>query len=176
MAYTIPYAAGWKDLPLQTTPITAATLNAISDELASYNAAWTSFTPSWVSLTPGDGTNEGVYTLIGRLAIIRFAFTFGSTSSVSSSIVQAVPSVRGNIRTSPARTGYHPFGVAYFYDASANTFYHGVVNYNGSNTVRFHAFGTGGSYSTFATMNATVPVAYGVGDVLAGQYMYETAS
>jgi len=175
MAYTIPYAGGWQNFPNTSTPITAATLNAISNELASYNAAWTSFTPSWANLTVGDGTNEAVYAAIGRTVIIRFALTFGSTTTMTTPFI-ATPNFRSNIRTSPARVANHIYGYASFRDNSLGVVYPLMVRYNGSNTFGFFALDASSTYATLTGMSATVPVAFAVNDILSGHIIYETAT
>ena len=123
MAYTKTYAGGFLDSPSSlTTPITAASLNAVCDELALYNAAWTSFTPTFTGFTLGNGTSEGVYQLIGRWAVVRFRLTLGSTSAITGSMTTAVPAIRGNMRTNFG-SGRTPMGQAHYFDASTSAHY-----------------------------------------------------
>jgi hypothetical protein len=53
--------------------LTAAELNAAG--------AWTSFTPSWVNLTPGNGVVSAAYSQFNKILFVRVKLTWGTTTS-----------------------------------------------------------------------------------------------
>ena len=176
MAYTKTYAGGFLDSPSSlTTPITAASLNGICDELALYNAAWTSFTPAFTGFTLGNGTSEGVYQLIGRWAVVRFRLILGSTSVITGAMTTVVPAVRTNIRTN-FPSGRTPMGRANYYDSSTAAFYVLTMGYNGSNTVGIYPHTVSGTLIGLGVISPTIPVVYGTNDQIYGYYQYETAA
>lgn len=76
--------------------------------------AWTSYTPTLTSFTPGNGTSAGAYCRIGKTIHFRASFTFGTTSAAAISTPQlslpvtAVSSFAGTFR------GLFVNGVNYF--------------------------------------------------------------
>jgi hypothetical protein len=119
MAYTIPYAGGWQNFPDTSTPITAATLNAISNELASYNAAWTSHTPTLTAATTnpnlGGGSTSGNFLQIGSLVIYRFSILFGAGATAGTGVYRVSLPV-----TAASLSALLPVGSARAVDSSAS--------------------------------------------------------
>lgn len=53
--------------------------------------AWTSWTPTWTSLSVGNGTVSALYARASRLITWKLKLTFGSTTSVSGAIRFTLP-------------------------------------------------------------------------------------
>lgn len=170
MPYTPTYAAGFKNLPDTSTPITAASLNAMSDELASYNAAWTSWTPtiSGTGWAIGDGTSTGKYAQVGKLVYCNAEVTFGAGTtfgagnlSCSIPITAAAASLQyvGNCRLSDTGVGAYP----------------GVVALATTTTVLIYALRADGTYTSQNNVTSTIPFTWGSTDVIRWQGFYEAA-
>ena len=177
MPYTKTYAGGFLDSPSSlTTPITAASLNAVCDELALYNTAWTSYTPAGTNLTLGNAvTNYASYSLVGKICFVKVHYTLGSTTNATGTIALSLPvSLAANYGTSVQSF----FGHGLYTDASAGLSYTFGVARNASNAVRFSAHLASGTYVSLATMNASVPAALttgnATGDTLQFSAIYET--
>lgn len=52
---------------------------------------WQSWTPTWTNLTPGNGTNNSRYTIVGKTVYFRLVFTFGNSSSMGSGPIFSLP-------------------------------------------------------------------------------------
>jgi hypothetical protein len=176
MAYTIPYAGGWQNFPDTSTPITAATLNAISDELASYNTAWTSYTPaltaSSVNPTLGTGSSAtGQYNQIGRVVVMRFRIVFG-TSGVSAGTGTYRVSFPVNARSI---SNAIPMAMFRITDSSASNSATGWMRYGA--TDYFEMVYTAAAPVGAATLvSATAPWAWDTSDSINGVMVYEAAS
>ena len=53
--------------------------------------AWTSFTPSWVNLTPGNGVAVAAYSQVNKLLFVRVKFTWGTTTSCGDPVRMTLP-------------------------------------------------------------------------------------
>jgi hypothetical protein len=141
--------------------------NAIWEQIS--GAGWTAFTPSWTNLTVGDGTNAGYYAMAGKTTILRVAFTFGSTSSVSGGIIMALPS------TSVAYTAYTPLGWAHLLDSDASRLYQCAPTYNTTTSLVLYAYTVSGSAIFHAGTGTTSPFTWAVNDSIVFQAVYERA-
>jgi hypothetical protein len=63
--------------------LTAAELNAAG--------AWTSFTPSWVNLTPGNGVVSAAYSKFNKILFVRVKLTWGTTTSCTDPVRMTLP-------------------------------------------------------------------------------------
>ena len=78
--------------------------------------AWQSFTPTNSGLTLGNGTEEARYTQIGKTVIFRYQLTFGSTTSISGTLLVGLP-VTANAAYSNTNLS---MGTAIYNDATGN--------------------------------------------------------
>jgi hypothetical protein len=179
MAYT---RTTWVDYPATTTPITAASLNnlelgvvnatAVTDAITS--GAWTTYTPTWTSLTVGNATQEAAYLRVGRMYVVRFRLTFGSTTSISGQPEITLPN---SASVASGYTDGTPLGLVQFADV-------GVASYLGqiaksasvATRVRMYSLNVSGTYLTMGTASNTVPFTWGTSDVIDGQFVFEAAS
>lgn len=178
MPYTKTYAGGFLDSPSSlTTPITAASLNAVCDELALYNTAWTSYTPTWTNLTLGNAVlNYASYALVGKICIYKVHYTFGSTTNATSTIGISVPV---NFAANYATSVLSFFtGQGLYTDTSAGLSYTFTIGRSLSNLARFFANVTNATYGSIGTMNASFPAALttgnATGDTFQFSIIYET--
>jgi hypothetical protein len=154
-----------------STVLTAAFWNTeVRDAITGIEAAGTSWTPTVASgLTIGNGTWVAAYSQVGKWVRGRFAFTMGSTSSVTGAILILYPIA--------INTSYPTFtntGSASLYDVSATTLGRlpaaiGVNSTASSGVGSFLLDCTGGQ------ANATVPFTWATGDVFSGTLTYEAA-
>jgi hypothetical protein len=126
-----------------------------SNELAPFFAAWTSFTPTLTNVTVGNGVHDSAYLKIGRLIIIRYSFTLGSTSSVAGAPVFSLP-------VGVSLSGMPLASQCLFVDAGGLR-YPGVVEDNLSLVV-CQAVSTSGSYAVQVAPTATIPFTWATGD------------
>ncbi len=115
---------------------------------------WTSYTPSAINLTVGNGTVVAKYKQIGRTMHVYTQFTLGSTSTIGSDAGFGYP-VAG---TSESRNGR-----AWYYDASTATYYIGWWSQSGF--FRYQGL--------FGVVNATTPFTWATSDVIATAMTYE---
>jgi hypothetical protein len=131
------------------------------------NDAWTSYTPTYVNMSVGNGTVVSKYKQIGKTVFVQYSLTFGSTTSITGTPTISLP-------VSAANTQYSFLGIVRFFDS-------GVANYAGTNslesstTITPGLFTTGGNYAGYAGMNATTPFTWGTNDVLQYNFVYEAA-
>lgn len=168
MAYTTP--ATW----VAGAVLTAAQLNAqLRDNL---NAAfplgvdaWTSWTPTLVNLTLGNGTVSAKYHRIGRRICWRFKFTLGSTSAVGTlpSFTLPVPAHADYLTTDSF------LGGATLIDTGVAGYGGLVVCSSGGAPIFLRV---GGSGAANVAVTATAPFTWGTGDVLSANGTYESAA
>lgn len=129
--------------------------------------AWQSWTPTFTTLTVGNGVHASSYIQIGKTVIARLQFTLGSTSSMA--------------------TGTVTFTLPVTAVALVSNCYLGVIRVNTSTSspalVYLASTTTGGLKSQLASgtylaednFSATVPGTFGTGSTLSGTFVYEAA-
>lgn len=159
MAWNTPSpAAGGAD-------ILASFWNAqVRDNLTELGGPWTSFTPTLLNVTVGNGTLLGRRSLSGKLVHWWVSFTLGSTSSVTGTIVVNLPATARNTADRA------PLGMAVLRDASPVTFRNYFVSASGANAVGAVLNDANGTLS-----NATSPWTWAVGDSIEINGVYESA-
>lgn len=137
--------------------------------VATYEAAWTTYTPTWggTGVSIGDGTLTGRYVKRGRTIHFSITLTAGSTTNFGS-----------GAWTFSLPTAAQAAGMVFqarLQDASAAVIYPGVLDLNvtTSGIVRNLPLTAGGPYST---VNANSPFAWASGDRLSVVGTYEAAS
>ena len=131
--------------------------------------AWTTWTPSYVNLTIGNGTVVAVYKKIGRTIHFRYKLTLGSTSSIGSAPTISLPVNLNSIDSIINSSGYcSPGGSDNYITARNNT--------DGVTSFRPAALGAGGAYATLSNITATTPGTWATGNILQLAGSYEGAS
>ena len=154
MAWTTPTTVNPGDAILASLWNTQVKDNLL--ELAPFSAAWTSFTPTLTNVTAGNGTHSSAYLKVGRLVIVRYEFTLGSTSSISGAPVFSLPSgitVSGALLATQVE----------FLDAGT-TRYVGMVEVENNTNVVCQALSASGSYVGQVAPTSTIPFTWTTGD------------
>lgn len=144
--------------------VTSTMLNQqVRDALKAIGDPWQSYTPAFTGITVGNGTLSANYMQAGKLIGYRGSFTFGSTSSATTTIRVGLP-----VTANPA-TSYLPFaGNVYLFDTSATARrYWSPVSSSGTEFLI--------ADSNYVTANATAPWTWATGDQIAWQIFYESA-
>ncbi len=127
--------------------LTAAELNAAG--------VWTSFTPSWVNLTPGNGVVSAAYSQFNKILFVRVKLTWGTTTSCTDPVRMTLPASLTQDTGSQEVLGFGQYtdtGVASYvgqaYAVSSTVIGLGVMNSSGTytaannvNNTRPHTFG-----------------------------------
>jgi len=154
------------------TVIKSADVNLNYDELQTqfntYNAAWTSWTPTRVNITVGNGTEKAFYKQVGKTVIARYVFTCGSTSSIGGTVRVSYP-VTPN---ADMLVDDMPVGYGTILDAGNNLYSAMCFDDNGLG-VNITLIGTGGTYAVPSATNAAF--AFGTNDRIAAYFIYEAA-
>ncbi len=89
---------------------------------------WQSWTPTWVNLTIGNGTNDAKYVQVGKTVFYRLLTTFGSTSNLTGAATFTLPVT--SIATPNAKM---PIGVV-IYNRNASSSTSGFVGWASTTT------------------------------------------
>lgn len=156
MASPFPFVAG--------AVLTAAQLNSIGE-------ASISFTPTVTNGVIGNGTMSATYQRVNKIAIATYAYTLGSTSTITGGLQFSLPFTA----TSATNMGSQNLGAGLFTDVSGAIDYVISSYFVSTANVGLLISNASATYSTIGVVNATVPVAYGTGDVIRMRIIYETA-
>jgi hypothetical protein len=153
-----------------TTPITAASLNAVCDELALYNTAWTSYTPTWSNLTIGNAVlSYASYALVGKICFVKVYYTFGSTTNATSTIGLSLPVAMASNYATAVQA---PIGMGYYTDSSSSLTYPFIASRSSSSVLRFFAHNASATYVSVATVNASVPATLTTGNATGDTFQF----
>jgi len=125
-------------------------------ELQPLTAAWISFTPTITNVTVGNGTHASAYLKVGRLVIVRYEFTLGSTSSIAGAPVFSLPAgitVSGALLATQVE----------FLD-SGTTRFMGMVEVENNSQVVCQALSASGSFVGQVAPTSTIPFTWTTGD------------
>lgn len=133
--------------------------------------AWTTWTPTITGITVGNGViTQAKYTQIGKSVFVKFLFTFGTTTTLTSDPVITLPV------TSTSLTGaFRCLGTGTFYDSSATSGVLAQPTYQSTTQVGFKCLYAGASYGTYSGSNSTIPFTWATGDEVSGEFVYEAA-
>ncbi len=154
-------AVGGNDTFLRANSATATGLE--------WAGAYTTFTPTWTNLTVGNGTNNGRYLRIGNFAHVKVNLVFGSTTSVSGTIINSFP-----LPANTTNMNTQVFGNVHFLDSAIQN-YLGTCYYESSTGFYVVATNTSGTYAFASFANATTPFTFGTNDEIVINYVYEVA-
>lgn len=145
-------------------------LQAASGETSGtkWGGNWTSFTPTFTNITPGNGTLSGAYLKIGKMVMVRVNLTWGSTTSMSGAFSQfTLPFTADPDYEISGNTTLWDFGTA---------IYAGSVWMSGLSSVDLMVNNTAGTYQVISSMTGTVPFTWTTGDIFRIQMIYRTAA
>jgi hypothetical protein len=158
--------------------VTAAYMNTeIRDQFNSMFAAYTAYTPTWTAVTTnpslGNGTLVGQYMKIGRICLITWQLTMGSTTTYGSgSWRMSLPFTAATVTSgSPGVLNY-----TYSKTASPNFLLGFGPVPNGATTgdnMLFPSFTVIGDYDVISGTSHFTPAA---GEVMRGYGVYQTAT
>lgn len=126
--------------------LTAAELNAAG--------AWTSFTPSWTNLTPGNGVVSAAYSKFNKILFVRVFFDFGTTSSLTSNLQMTLPASLTQNTASQEVIGQTQITKVGAYPTL------GIVTVFNSTTVAIQTWLSSGTYPSVRNVEPSVPVAF----------------
>ncbi|HBI17141.1 MAG TPA: hypothetical protein DDY52_03260 [Candidatus Moranbacteria bacterium] len=115
------------------------------------------YTPVLNSMVVGNGTIEGRYSIFGNKLKFSYAFTLGSTSSVSAG------GANFSIPISMVGEGYQNNIMMYFLEGGVATFLASCF-FITPNSFRINGVNSASSYSAFVDLTNTVPFTWGVTD------------
>lgn len=122
---------------------------------------YTSFTPTFVNITAGNGTTLGAYCRVNNWVHCYGSFVMGTTSAVTGGITINLP-INGNADMSSQGQNY---GLVSFVQNATGTVFAGVARYNGSvSTVTASVQNAAGAYLQNQNANATVPMTWTTND------------
>jgi hypothetical protein len=132
--------------------------------------AWTAFTPTWTSVTVGNGIyNKSHYYLSGKTATVAIDFELGSTSAVTGNITLTLPTELS--RSSVFNTGLTQLTLV---DASVST-YLGIGTVRSVNARDWLIRGASGTPVAFVSTSATSPFTWTTGDRIVFGATFEVA-
>ena len=155
--------------------LTAASMNAISDNLNAIGDAWTSYTPSLSNLTLGTGgTVTGYYVQVGQFVWVDIVAVLGSSGySVSNNPEFGLP----NSTTFASRytANVSTVGTALAVETGANSRYQGYARVQTTSTVAIGMANVSGSYIATSGVNSTAPFTWNAADEFHLHFWYEAA-
>jgi hypothetical protein len=154
MANPFPFTAG--------QVLTAAQLNGIGEATVAY-------TPTLGGITIGNGTVAAYYTRVNKIVYGSVYITLGSTSAITTTVTFSLPV------TASANSAGLLIGNGYYFDASTSETYLGQSFRSNTTTCTPFCSVSSGTYLVRSVINATVPVAFAVNDLLIYQFTYEAA-
>ena len=138
---------------------------------ADTQAAWQTFTPTYVNLTVGNGTTVARYVQIGKTVYGYLRFTLGSTSSVGTNPEFHVP-----VTQNSNVPDFLPTGNAVITDTGTENYLGISVLRTGSPaTIRFMRTLISGSSAIPASITSTAPFTWTTSDILFMSFQYEAA-
>jgi hypothetical protein len=153
MANPFPFTAG--------QVLEAAQLNGIGE-------AAISFTPTFgAGYTRGNGTSVAYYMRVNKLVYVYVKETLGSTSSVTGTISFTLP-------IAAVRAEAVQMGRSRIDDTGTTVFWGTTQSANGTTCVLF-ADNASGTYTTFTSITATIPMTWATTDAFTYSFVYEVA-
>jgi hypothetical protein len=130
--------------------------------------AWTSYTPTFTNLTVGNGTINAAYNQIGKSVTVRISFTWGSTTSATSSpTTVSLPVTSKSVGTS------YGVGTAYMENSGIAGYVTSITINTATSNFAFPVIGTNGLISTNVT--GLQPFTWGTADFFQTIFTYEAA-
>lgn len=135
-----------------------------------WESAWISYTPTLNSITVGSGTVVGFWRYSEGTVVVEGRFTLGSGSTVGSN-----PSINHPVNASTLNaTRFYPLGQLTLLDTGVNA-YVGAIHATSATACEFAVYNAASTYNIYQILSASVPFAFGTGDVLMWRYQYQPA-
>jgi hypothetical protein len=170
MPYTRPYASGFVDYPLTTTPINSTALNTIdvgvktvSDTVDGFTGAWTAYTPTLTNTTAP--ITVARYVKIGKT--VHFYVQLTLTGAQVSGLVGIALPPFAMLSTSAGN-----FDVKLI---DAGVVYAGIGVAGTTARVDCYALNAAGTYAVVTATSSTVPVTWATTDQIIVSGTYESA-
>ncbi len=125
-----------------------AHFGGLDNKLNAYDAAWTSFVPSWSALTIGNGTNIGKYIQIGKVVLFNVVFNLGTTSAISGDVSLTLPITARDTFIVNASVVLRQTGVAVFSGGHVQTT---------TSSMNIRALNSAGTYVSYTGLSSTIP-------------------
>ena len=178
-AFTNPLAAD-----LMTSPSHAQQHSDINDAVEALEAkvaigntvlgTYTAYTPTWINLTVGNGTQNFKYARVNNLVHVNGYLIWGSTTSITGAFVNlTIPVLSSAVYSS---VSWVPFGEALFFDTSGNSIYQAEgVSVTSNSVARLRMVVTSGTNVLNSNITSTTPFTWATGDQMAINFTYEAA-
>lgn len=128
--------------------------------------ALTSFTPTWTNLAVGNAVQASKYIQTGKWITAIYDLTFGTTTSVSGTIIVSLPV------TSVSHGSSSKAGDGLFINTGVAE-YPLVSEFASTTTISFLAINAAGTYAVLAASSATIPFSFGTGSRISATVVYE---
>jgi hypothetical protein len=133
------------------------------------NDAWTTYTPTLINLTIGNGTIVGRYKQVGKKVTVFVGVKWGSTTSASGGVGINLP-----VTAIASYGSYEPVFTSTLLDAGS-AYYVGATVLNTGSKVDLMAILANGTYTTWTNVNATTPFTWANNDFFSFMFTYEAA-
>jgi hypothetical protein len=170
MPYTRPYASGFVDYPLTTTPINSTALNTIdvgvktaNDTVDAFTGAWTAYTPTLTNTTAP--ITVARYVKIGKT--VHFYVVLTLTGAQVTGLVGIALPPFAMLSTSAGN-----FDVKLI---DAGVVYAGIGVAGTTARVDCYALNAAGTYAVVTATSSTVPVTWATTDQIIVSGTYESA-
>ncbi len=139
----------------------ASKFQTLDDFATATTAAWTSYTPTLTNLTQGNGTVVATYRRLGKILDLRFKFTLGSTSAVSTNPAISLPT--GMTMSSYYGDFIDPVGGVMLIDTGVATRGGFLLPDHTNNRLLIGAYTTAG---VFQNVTSTAPHTWATADIM----------
>jgi hypothetical protein len=131
--------------------------------------AYTTFTPSWVNFTVGNGTNTGRYIRIGNFIHLTARIVLGTTSSMTGNPLRLTLPVNANT------TSNNPPAGSIFIADTGTAAYQGFGIIGGADNLLCYVSNSASTYLLPSAITSTAPMTWGNTDELIVTIVYEAA-
>ena len=133
-----------------------------------YAGAYTTFTPSWINLTVGNGTNTGRYLRIGNFVHVEQKLTFGSTTTIAGGTFCGFP-IAANTTNNELYSGN-----LILIDNGVQNYFGEILMVDTSNFL-LKPYLVSGTRVVQSDLSSTAPFTWAAGDIIGINYVYEVA-
>jgi len=170
MPYTRPYASGFVDYPLTTTPINSTALNTIdigvktaNDTVDGFTGAWTAYTPTLTNTT--SPITVARYVKIGKTVHFYVALTLTGAQVTGLPGIALPPFTMLSTSSGTFEVKMIDSGVVYA----------GVGVRGKTSRVDGYALNTAGTYAVVTSTTSLIPFTWGAADQIIVSGTYESA-
>jgi hypothetical protein len=132
-----------------------------------WDGVWTSYTPTYLNLTPGNGTVTARYRQVGKTVEVSYRLLWGSTTSCGNYPIFSYP-------VTPANNNNVIVGNAALFETGVGTWL-GLVFCDAANGLLTQIQYTGGTWLVDGVLGAATPTTWTTGDIWTMTATYEAA-